>query len=114
MRLVQCIKQNPAGSCAGGYSFKQKAILTQINKIMKQTKSIATIAKDIENGNIYFNEISINSGNFESFTDFLYYFNIHYRPLLEDIRNGKNITSDRKHLLNFLADDFLKIFNEEN
>lgn len=81
---------------------------------MKQQKSIATIAKDIENGNVYYNEISIISGNFESFSDFLYYFNVHYKPLLKDIRNGENITPERKHILNFLADDFLKIFNEEN
>ena len=82
---------------------------------MKQTKTLAQVANDIENGNNlreYYNNngATIKCGNFESFADFLSYFDMHYRPMLERIENGEDISESGRHLLNFLASDLLAAF----
>ena len=86
---------------------------------MKQTKTLAQVANDIENGNNlheYYNNngATIKTGNFESFGDFLSYFDMHYRPMLERIENGEDISESDRHLLNFLASDLLDIFKEDS
>ena len=85
---------------------------------MKQTKTLAQVANDIENGNnlheYYNNETVIKTGSFESFGDFLSYFDIHYRPMLERIENGEDISESDRHLLNFLASDLLAAFKTED
>ena len=84
---------------------------------MKQTKTLAQVANDIEQGNAreYCNAEStaVTVGSFESFADFLSYYNQHYKPLLEAIRNGEDINTDRRRLLNFLADDLITMFQDE-
>jgi len=80
---------------------------------MKQTKTLAQVANDIENGNNlheYYNNngATIKTGNFESFGDFASYFDCHYRPLLERIQNGDEISDADRHTLNFLASDLLE------
>lgn len=84
---------------------------------MKQTKTLAQVANDIENGNNlheYYNQngATIKTGSFESFGDFMSYFDMHYRPMLERIENGEDISESDRHLLNFLASDLLDIFKE--
>ena len=85
---------------------------------MKQTKTLAQVANDIENGNnlheYYNNETVIKAGNFESFGDFLSYFDMRYRPMLERIENGEDISENDRHLLNFLASDLLAAFKTED
>jgi hypothetical protein len=86
---------------------------------MKQTKTLAQVANDIENGNNlheYYNNdgATIKTGNFESFADFLSYFDMHYRPMLERIENGEDISESDRHLLNFLASDLLAAFKTED
>jgi hypothetical protein len=86
---------------------------------MKQTKTLAQVANDIENGNnlheYYNNETVIKAGNFESFGDFLSYYRHHYRPLLEAIRNGDTLDEKQRRTLNFMADDLIKLFwDKEN
>jgi len=86
---------------------------------MKQTKTLAQVANDIENGNNlheYYNNdgATIKTGNFESFADFLSYYRQHYRPLLEAIRNGDTLDEKQRHTLNFMADDLIKMFHEED
>ena len=86
---------------------------------MKQTKTLAQVANDIENGNNlheYYNNdgATIKTGSFESFGDFLSYFDMHYRPMLERIENGEDISESDRHLLNFLASDLLDIFKEDS
>jgi len=86
---------------------------------MKQTKTLAQVANDIENGNNlheYYNNdgTTIKTGNFESFGDFLSYFDMHYRPMLERIENGEDISESDRHLLNFLASDLLAAFKTED
>lgn len=86
---------------------------------MKQTKTLAQVANDIENGNNlheYYNNngTTIKTGNFESFGDFLGYFDRHYRPMLERIENGEDISENDRHLLNFLASDLLAAFKTED
>ena len=86
---------------------------------MKQTKTLAQVANDIENGNNlreYYNNngATIKCGNFESFAEFLSYFDMHYRPLLERIENGEDISENDRHLLNFLASDLLTTFKSED
>ena len=86
---------------------------------MKQTKTLAQVANDIENGNnlheYYSNDgATIKTGNFESFGDFLSYFDMHYRPMLERIENGEDISESDRHLLNFLASDLLAAFKTED
>ena len=86
---------------------------------MKQTKTLAQVANDIENGNNlneYYNNdgATIKTGSFESFGDFLSYFDMHYRPMLERIENGEDISENDRHLLNFLASDLLAAFKAED
>ena len=86
---------------------------------MKQTKTLAQVANDIENGNNlheYYNQngATIKTGSFESFGDFLSYFDMHYRPMLERIENGEDISESDRHLLNFLASDLLAAFKTED
>lgn len=80
---------------------------------MKPTKTLVQAANDIESGNNlheYNNGATIKAGNFESFGDFLNYYRQHYRPLLEAIRNGDTLNEKQRHVLNFMADDLIKIF----
>lgn len=56
----------------------------------------------------------VKVGNFESFGDFVNYFDCHYRPMLERINNGEDISTDDRHLLNFLASDLLAAFKTED
>lgn len=82
-------------------------------------KTLAQVANDIETGNNlheYYNQdgAQIKAGNFETFADFMHYYHHHYRPLLEAIRNGEDITPERRHLLDFMADDLIKMFWEED
>lgn len=77
------------------------------------------MANDIENGNNlheYYNNdgATIKTGNFESFADFQSYFDMHYRPMLERIENGEDISESDRHLLNFLASDLLAAFKTED
>ena len=86
---------------------------------MKQTKTLAQVANDIENGNNlheYYNNdgATIKTGSFESFGDFLSYFDMHYRPMLERIENGEDSSESDRHLLNFLASDLLAAFKTED
>ena len=85
---------------------------------MKQIKTLAQVANDIEKGNNlheYYNNdgATIKAGNFESFGDFLSYYRQHYRPLLEAIRNGDTLDEKQRHTLNFMADDLIKMFWDE-
>jgi hypothetical protein len=81
---------------------------------MKQTKTLAQVANEVENGNIYYNETNIKCGTFDSFADFLGYYRQHYRPLLQAIENGEAIDDNRRHLLNFLASDLLQMFADSD
>ena len=85
---------------------------------MKQTKTLAQVANDIENrenlNEYQNNETAIKMGNFDSFADFLSYYRQHYRPLLQAIENGENIDDSRRHLLNFLASDLLQMFADSD
>ena len=57
---------------------------------------------------------SIKVGNFDTFAEFASYFDIHYRPLLERIQNGDEISEKDRHTLNFLASDLLAAFKTED
>ena len=86
---------------------------------MKQTKTLAQVANDIENGNNlheYYNNdgATIKAGNFESFGDFLSYFDMHYRPMLEQVADGITPIGDNARLLRLLASDLLDIFKEDS
>ena len=58
--------------------------------------------------NIEENGQSIKVGSFDTFGAFASYFDIHYRPMLERIQNGDEISDKDRHLLNFLASDLLE------
>ena len=86
---------------------------------MKQTKTLAQVANDIENGNNlheYYNQngATIKTGSFESFGDFLSYYRQHYRPILEQVADGITPTGDNARLLRLLASDLLDIFKEDS
>ena len=85
---------------------------------MKQTKTLAQVANDIENrenlNEYQNNETAIKMGSFDSFADFLSYYRQHYRPLLQAIENGEAIDDSRRHLLNFLASDLLQMFADSD
>ena len=86
---------------------------------MKQTKTLAQVANDIENGNNlheYYNNdgATIKTGSFESFGDFLSYYRQHYRPILEQVADGITPIGDEARLLRLLASDLLDIFKEDS
>ena len=86
---------------------------------MKQTKTLAQVANDIENGNNlheYYNNdgATIKTGSFESFGDFLSYFDMHYRPILEQVADGITPIGNDARLLRLLASDLLDIFKEDS
>lgn len=85
---------------------------------MKQTKTLAQVANDIENGNNLHeyqnNETVIKTGNFESFGDFMSYYRQHYRPILEQVADGITPTGDNARLLRLLASDLLAAFKTED
>ncbi len=86
---------------------------------MKQTKTLAQVANDIENGNNlheYYNQngATIKTGSFESFGDFLSYFDMHYRPILEQVADGITPIGNDARLLRLLASDLLDIFKEDS
>jgi hypothetical protein len=72
-------------------------------------KNIITLAQaaDIINEQA---DNEIKAGNFQTFQDFMYYYRQHYLPLLRAIRNGDELTDKQRHLLNFMADDLIKLF----
>ena len=74
------------------------------------TMTLAQLAQEVEAQE----RESLKTGNFESFGDFLSYFDMHYRPMLERIENGEDISESDRHLLNFLASDLLDIFKEDS
>ena len=71
-------------------------------------KTLPQIAEEVESGNIYYRPTRIKVGSFDSFGDFASYFDCHYRPLLERIQNGDEISDADRHTLNFLASDLLE------
>jgi len=74
------------------------------------TMTLAQLAQEVEAQE----RESLKTGNFESFGDFLSYFDMHYRPMLERIENGEDISENDRHLLNFLASDLLAAFKTED
>ena len=77
------------------------------------------MANDIENGNNlheYYNQngATIKTGSFESFGDFLSYFDMHYRPILEQVADGITPIGNEARLLRLLASDLLDIFKEDS
>ena len=85
---------------------------------MKQTKTLAQVANDIENrenlNEYQNNETAIKMGSFDSFADFLSYYRQHYRPVLEKVASGFTPTGNDAHLLRFLASDLLDALKEDN
>lgn len=77
------------------------------------------MANDIENGNNlheYYNQngATIKTGSFESFADFLSYYNQHYRPILQKVADGITPIGDEARLLRLLAGDLLEAFSESD
>ena len=85
---------------------------------MRQTKTLAAIAADIENGenmHEYYNEngAQIKAGQFGTFADFLSYYRQHYRPILQAIADGEDLTAQPAALLRFMAQDLLDVFADD-
>ena len=57
-------------------------------------------------------DTQIKVGHFESFADFMSYFEIHYKPLLEAIIDGVSPDDKQRRLLNFFCDDMLSALSE--
>ena len=55
----------------------------------------------------------IKVGNFDTFADFMSYFGLHYKPLLEAISGGVALDDKQRHLMNFFCDDMQAAFSEE-
>ena len=86
---------------------------------MKQTKTLAQVANDIENGNNlheYYNNdgATIKTGQFGTFADFMSYYRQHYRPILEQVADGITPIGNDARLLRLLASDLLDIFKEDS
>ena len=77
--------------------------------IMKQTKTLAQIANEIEE---HF-DVTIKAGQFGTFADFLSYYRQHYRPILQAIADGEDLTAQPAALLRFMAQDLLDVFADD-
>lgn len=70
----------------------------------KKTMTLAQAARQIgESG------VQIKIGNFESFDQFMSYFNQHYKPLLERLAEEWAMATDVRR---FFTDDILSAFSE--
>lgn len=81
----------------------------------QEIKTLVQVAEDIENGNNlreYYNNdgAQIKAGQFGSFADFISYYNQHYRPILQAIADGGDLTAQPAQLLRFMASDLLELF----
>ena len=56
----------------------------------------------------------VKVGSFESFGDFVSYFDRHYSPILEQVADGITPTGDNARLLRLLASDMLAAFKTED
>lgn len=54
----------------------------------------------------------IRVGDFDSFANFMFYFNTHYKPLLDAISGGVALDDKQRHLLHFFLDDIQEAFSE--
>jgi len=72
------------------------------------TMTLAQAARQMEESGT-----QIKVGNFDTFADFMSYFGLHYKPLLEAISGGVALNDKQHHLLNFFCDDMLSAFSEE-
>ena len=76
---------------------------------MKDVMTLAQAAANIEE-----NGQSLKVGSFESFADFLSYYNQHYRPILQKVADGITPIGDEARLLRLLAGDLLEAFSESD
>ena len=74
----------------------------------QETKTLAQVAEEIESGNVYYSKTRIRMGHFESFADFMSYFDAHYKPMLLRMQQE----GQKEKLMNFFIDDMLSIFGE--
>lgn len=74
---------------------------------MAQTMTLAQAARQMEESGT-----QIKVGHFNAFADFMSYFEVHYKPLLEAISGGAALDDKQRHLLNFFCDDMLSAFSE--
>jgi len=74
---------------------------------MTQTMTLAQAARQMEESGT-----QIKVGHFDAFADFMSYFEVHYKPLLEAISGGVALDDKQRHLLNFFCDDMLSAFSE--
>ena len=77
--------------------------------IMRQTKTLAQVAAEIEE---HF-DVTIKAGQFGTFADFLSYYRQHYRPILQAIADGEDLTAQPAALLRFMAQDLLDVFADD-
>ena len=76
---------------------------------MTTTKTLAQAANEIEE---HF-DVTIKAGQFGTFADFLSYYRQHYRPILQAIADGEELSAQPPHLLRFMASDLLEMFGED-
>ena len=70
----------------------------------KKTMTLAQAARQIEESGV-----QIKIGNFESFDQFMSYFDAHYKPLLERLAEEWAMATDVRR---FFTDDILSAFRE--
>lgn len=70
----------------------------------KKTMTLAQAARQIEESGV-----QIKIGNFESFDQFMSYFDAHYKPLLERLAEEWAMATDVRR---FFTDDILSAFSE--
>lgn len=73
------------------------------------TMTLAQAARQMEESGT-----QIKVGNFDTFADFMFYFEAHYKPLLEAISGGVALDDKQRHLLNFFCDDMLSAFSKSD
>ncbi len=74
------------------------------------TIGLAELARKVENEGIGYSDAikRVKIGNFDTFADFLSYFNAHYKPMLKRLR-----MEEHEQLMGFFIDDMLSAFGED-
>lgn len=74
------------------------------------TMTLAQAARQMEESGT-----QIKVGHFDTFADFMLYFEQHYKPMLEQRNEGMNTLDDNQwDLLHFFLDDMQEAFSEED
>lgn len=88
--------------------------MTTIIEHNNETITLVELVRKVEDEGRGFSDAvkHVKTGHWDTFEDFLSYFDHHYKPMLERVQSGHKAYCD-DILLRHFTDDMLEIFSEE-